>query len=471
MIDKYNKLNSGVNYNSIFSDTDIITQLGNISKFKVLKVPIKSSVIAVPISKTVSDSSERTSFTQIKPPTSSSIVGRRRVKRIVSHNHLRGPGRSRSLDEEKEDANKGRKGPLRSPDIDGIIHGIMKLLGGNVKLKASESPDTKLTTFGNSPSKLVSSTRINNRGPPRLPPMPFGILPPGMTRPPIRPPIRPPTGMDAINAPPFVANTRPPFLVPLPPALTSFSSEVLPTITGIPIPEDVLSNISPAIDQEDSLPTDLASSYTIPDDFVTTSSSLGEESSEMQVIEEKITTPVPINSETKHTLEKKTLSHLESSMVTTDSSHPITSETEKINLVSTAIKTFTSVPSTTQSEDSISTSNSVITSKSLSSKTTTKPLFTPPSKVTEEATSSSKSFSYSDMPTRLPGPIRTFATTGHPGIVLEDTVDPAHSTYPQIITAPSYGGSFGSDPQMFDVTVSALQGYGAQPPSSTFKGI
>ena len=112
------------------------------------------------------------------------------------------------------------------PDIDDIIHGIMKILGGNVKLEAAESTKTKLTTYGGA----VFSSRVNNRGPPRLPVVPFGALPPspqysGLPLIPLRSPITPPNGNKPNKFPPgdpvFVANTKPPFLAPLPPSLSS----------------------------------------------------------------------------------------------------------------------------------------------------------------------------------------------------------------------------------------------------------
>ncbi|KAK4321326.1 hypothetical protein Pmani_007867 [Petrolisthes manimaculis] len=107
------------------------------------------------------------------------------------------------------------------PNIDDIIQGIVELLGGQVKVTAVATPATRLTTFIPTPP---TSTRINNRGPPRLPHFPFGALASALnTRAPhpIRPPVTPPSRPNPPGRPPFLANTLPPFLAPLPPSLAS----------------------------------------------------------------------------------------------------------------------------------------------------------------------------------------------------------------------------------------------------------
>ncbi|XP_045101179.1 uncharacterized protein LOC123498107 isoform X2 [Portunus trituberculatus] len=126
-----------------------------------------------------------------------------------------------------------------SPGIDDIIQGIVDLLGGNVKVTAAEDPNTRLTTFGGG---VYTSTRINNRGPPRFTHLPFEILSSVLpTRLPIRPPVTPPSATHP-GRPHFVANTRPPFLAPLPPSLATRASPVVPKpfATGIQLPVDLL---------------------------------------------------------------------------------------------------------------------------------------------------------------------------------------------------------------------------------------
>ncbi|XP_063879067.1 uncharacterized protein LOC135110561 isoform X1 [Scylla paramamosain] len=126
-----------------------------------------------------------------------------------------------------------------SPGIDDIIQGIVDLLGGNVKVTAAEEPNTRLTTFGGG---VYTSTRINNRGPPRFTNLPFELLSSVLpTRLPIRPPVTPPSATHP-GRPHFVANTRPPFLAPLPPSLATRASPVVPKpfATGIPLPVDLL---------------------------------------------------------------------------------------------------------------------------------------------------------------------------------------------------------------------------------------
>nr|XP_045594534.1 mucin-12-like isoform X4 [Procambarus clarkii] len=160
------------------------------------------------------------------------------------------------------DLRKANRKSNPEPDIDDIIKGIVQLLGGNVKVTAADVPNTRLTTFDG-----VSSTRINNRGPPRLTQLPFGVLSSSVhTQIPIRAPVTPPVNMANLRPlpgkPQFVANTLPPFMASLPPALASrpipppalasrpipppaLASRPIPPLqrpyaTGIPLPVDLL---------------------------------------------------------------------------------------------------------------------------------------------------------------------------------------------------------------------------------------
>ncbi|KAF2367714.1 SEA domain [Trinorchestia longiramus] len=148
---------------------------------------------------------------------------------------------------EGRSANQLKKNSRRSdpePDIDDIIQGIMHLLGGNVKIDADSSVQTHLTTFGG--AQPVSSTRTNDRGPPRLPLNPFNFFNsrPTRTRPPVRRPISQSLhGVPSRGRPSFVANTLPPFIATLPPQLDTprlQGSPGSPTLTAYPIPVNLL---------------------------------------------------------------------------------------------------------------------------------------------------------------------------------------------------------------------------------------
>ncbi|RXG61426.1 hypothetical protein Avbf_13057 [Armadillidium vulgare] len=370
-----------------------------------------------------------------------------RTKRRVADNlvdHEERPS-SRSLSYDENPFVKGRKHPGGgNPKIDDIIHGIMKLLGGNVKLKAPESTDTKLTTFSDNLSHYVTSTRINNRGPPRLPLLPFGILNPVG---PIRPPVTPPADTVAASNPQFVANTRPPYLVPLPPEFHSRPG-MPPFVTGIPIPEDVLSHLtSPQLNpsEESSITTTITPSFT----------SSGEVESEIN------TTGKPEESSISSVISK--------------------TDVKSINLIST--KSFTSltvVKSFTESVAAATVNTEIfptISSINVDSTTTSEIPQSLLSKIKASGAAAATTTTVEPVSTTtnpLPCPDSPYATTGHPGLVFEDTVGPR----PPATVSPSvYQGEvitayqpFDMRPDVFDVTVSALQGYGsssskARPPN------
>ena len=177
---------------------------------------------------------------------------------------LDGPIMSSHLSVEGRAANQLKKSSRRSdpePDIDDIIQGIMQLLGGNVKIDAETSANTKLTTFAG--GQPVSSTRTNDRGPPRLALNPFNFFnsQPSRTRPPVRMPItshsltRP-----GVGRPTFVANTLPPFYATLPPELDRPRPQIPSqsgTLTAYPIPVNLLP------DSETAPPTSFMTSSTL----------------------------------------------------------------------------------------------------------------------------------------------------------------------------------------------------------------
>ncbi|XP_044264897.1 uncharacterized protein LOC123011509 isoform X1 [Tribolium madens] len=102
------------------------------------------------------------------------------------------------------------KGRQANPDIQDIITGIVKLLNGNVNVQANTAP-----VMGGRPLRPLS-TRINNRGPPRITDVP--ALPPDFDIP--APPLPPPP---LGQKPPPVTSTRIPTPYPfdIPPHNTS----------------------------------------------------------------------------------------------------------------------------------------------------------------------------------------------------------------------------------------------------------
>ncbi|XP_050738658.1 nascent polypeptide-associated complex subunit alpha, muscle-specific form-like isoform X2 [Eriocheir sinensis] len=220
-----------------------------------------------------------------------------------------------------------------SPDIDDIIQGIVDLLGGNVKVTAAEEPNTRLTTFRGG---AFSSTRINNRGPPRLTHLPFDMLSTVLpTRIPIRPPITPPAGAQP-GRPQFVANTRPPFLAPLPPSLASRVTPVVPKpfATGIPIPIDLLPP-----DTTSDLPPEVVT--TSPDDDVTV------ESSPVVAPSTKVTPPPPPPSQATPTTPVSSLTTSTSQYSRSSSSSSSPSPSPTLSTPSTSVSPTSSSTSTT----------------------------------------------------------------------------------------------------------------------------
>lgn len=116
-----------------------------------------------------------------------------------------------------------------NPDIQDIITGLVKLLNGNSNAQVNTSPPIVRPV-------RPQSTRINNRGPPRITDVP--ALPPDfdMPAPPLPPP---PLG----QMPPPVSSTRMPTPYPfdIPPQNTS---PVRPHINGVPLPEQLIPSSS-----------------------------------------------------------------------------------------------------------------------------------------------------------------------------------------------------------------------------------
>lgn len=116
------------------------------------------------------------------------------------------------------------KGRQANPDIQDIITGIVKLLNGNVNVQANTAPGV------GRPLRPLS-TRINNRGPPRITDVP--ALPPDFDVP--APPLPPPP---IGQMPPPVSSTR----IPTPYPFDVPPSNVSPKRPPIPISEQVIPN-------------------------------------------------------------------------------------------------------------------------------------------------------------------------------------------------------------------------------------
>lgn len=115
------------------------------------------------------------------------------------------------------------QGRQANPDIQDIITGIVKLLNGNGPSNTAPPMARPLRPL---------STRINNRGPPRITDVP--ALPPDFDVP--APPLPPPP---LGQMPPPVATTRMPTPYPfdIPPQNTS---PVRPFVNGVPLPEQIV---------------------------------------------------------------------------------------------------------------------------------------------------------------------------------------------------------------------------------------
>jgi hypothetical protein len=130
-----------------------------------------------------------------------------------------------------------------SPDIQDIITGIVKLLNGNVKVQANPNLPPGGLIGGGRPLRPLS-TRINNRGPPRITDVP--PLPPDFDTSGPHPEIshHPPTLIpfqSSSRLPPPYPFDRPPVIVPLPPQPSeNHHHPDHPFMTGVPLPEQVV---------------------------------------------------------------------------------------------------------------------------------------------------------------------------------------------------------------------------------------
>ncbi|RZC35024.1 hypothetical protein BDFB_007198, partial [Asbolus verrucosus] len=177
------------------------------------------------------------------------------------------------------------RGRQANPDIQDIITGIVKLLNGNVNVQANTAP-----IMGGRPLRPLS-TRINNRGPPRitdvpalppdfdvpappLPPPPLGQMPPPIT--PTRiptpypfdipphntSPVKRPGLYRPVTIPPW-NRRKPPSRRPIPPykPMPPFPSDIISLTTEKPIQDILTLDLGSQLQSNDEEVTDSNESY------------------------------------------------------------------------------------------------------------------------------------------------------------------------------------------------------------------
>lgn len=358
-----------------------------------------------------------------------------------------------------------------NPDIKDIITGIVKLLNGNVNVQANTQPALYR------PPPRPYNTRINNRGPPRISDPPS--LPPQPTKiPPPYPFYRPDTSMHPfINGIPIPERIVPPFVAPprvpshpvrrpavstpqpspseLPPITTTIAENAtdVQSVTENTLPEklETVTDKPDTISEVPSTPAqDVWETVQMSSNSVIT---VHENKPDKNV--EKIIEPFVTDQSTLLSIESSIPQELITPSTISAPSGPstelkITSSTEIIALESSMQDDLTtsSITSNTATPTmSVASTIDIITS-------TTKPVIT--------------STSTSQLPfTNFPYP--------KPGIVLDDPeFKPGGSKklinkIQPIITAtrplppPGYG-------EIFDITVSAIQGPGSAKPLNGFPG-
>lgn len=403
-------------------------------------------------------------------------------------------------------SNHPRQNP--NPDIQDIITGIVKLLNGNVNVHANTQPQIQS-------SRRPYTSRINNRGPPRISeaqPLPNDFeqqLPPSTMRPPPYPfdrpdgPVRPfingvpipeqivPSMQQNFNRPGFISQNRPPWQRPRPRPPITGNRRPIPPYQPVPSmpeyhPEDDVQLTTLEIESNSTLvdanPTDPSfdnSGYAVtPEEAI--------ESTSTEVL--MSTSKVPLKKEDFSKKKEK----LKSS-----EKKPVIPVTPTINVevkpsVTTIIQS-TSEINTSQyiaPTDSVSSSSSTIESSipevsSLSSftssseqtpslATTQRQEISKQSTLEHTATSSSSAYRPHSTVPQTPVVDTSFPYHPRPGIVLDDPEfkpgggRPAgQRPRPQVqptrpVTPPGYG-------EIFDVTLSAIQGPSGSGSKQTIK--
>lgn len=134
----------------------------------------------------------------------------------------------------------GQQPRQANPDIQDIITGIVKLLNGNVNVQANTAPAMAR------PLRPLS-TRINNRGPPRITDVP--ALPPDFDVP--APPLPPPP-LSQMTPPVSTTRIPTPYPFDIPPQNTS---PIKPYVNGIPLPEQLVPNKRPGFYRPVTIPS------------------------------------------------------------------------------------------------------------------------------------------------------------------------------------------------------------------------
>lgn len=345
-----------------------------------------------------------------------------------------------------------------NPDIKDIITGIVKLLNGNVNVQANTQPALYR------PPPRPYNTRINNRGPPRISETPS--LPPQPTKiPPPYPFYRPDTSMPFLNGVPIPERIVPPFIAP-------------PRAPSHPVRRPPVTVSSPP---SETPPTTTENVVEVQNNTEITSSQKPETPSEVPPTPaQEVWETVNMSSNSVVTVhEAKPVEHEEKDKepVITDNFTPTI--TEVVNTQEQVTPSTTPAPNKPTSELKTESSTEIITlessmqdelvTSSISSYIPTPSISLTSSVNTIKSTTKPAVASSSDIPlpfTNFPYP--------KPGIVLDDPEfkpgmkKPINKIQP-IITAtrplrpPGYG-------EIFDITVSAIQGPGSAKPLNGFPG-
>ncbi|XP_065215388.1 uncharacterized protein pwn isoform X2 [Planococcus citri] len=373
-------------------------------------------------------------------------------------------------------------------DIQDIINGFVKLLNGNVQVQVNTNGPLGKPNF-------PSRTRINNRGPPRI-----TDLPPIIFDPPVEEPhTLPPT--PAQTNPPQTVRDPPPYPFDLPLSLPPQPSTVLrPYVAGVPLPEQIVpmnsthSNEIPVKnnDVKESAKPEKPFVFNSPNSYIekvnrtqtkvtnnatfTSTSPSPLEPAAKPLNDTKLTKP--IESQEKNDTKSDAKVNKPPVSLPTGNQTTIKSSSVEIKPSSTTVNLKSSAPPNLKPEvsDSFLPSTGVGTAVVLLEPSTQEV----PSQDVHKATttsllsSSSPAFS-SSVPINSAGIRKRPGQPGQPdgggyfprpGIVLDDPEykPGAHRRPPPIITSPPAKATQNRD--VFDVTVSAIQGPGANDNSS-----
>lgn len=372
----------------------------------------------------------------------------------------------------------------QNPDIQDIITGIVKLLNGNVNVHANTQPAQA--------SRRPYTTRINNRGPPRIneaQPLPNEYeqqQPPTVTmRPPPYPFDRPDTrpfingvplpeqivpSMQQNYRPGFISQNRPPWQRPRPRPPITGNRRPIPPYKPIPTmpeyhPEDEYQLTTIEIDTNSSLysnTTEPITGYEVEEQ----QHSDEDEMADIKMSSPAIVSPTIINKDefTKKSKpsEKKQISPVTAIPEITPTMTTIIQSTSEVNIAQYMTSTSSPLPSerhTDVLESSFKESSSIIQSTTLTPTLQS----TVKSELSNQALTQAPVLPASSSSSPMSKPIVTsdssFPYHPRPGLVLDDPeFKPGGHRHqrPQIqstrpVTPPGYG-------EIFDVTLSAIQG-------------